>query len=97
MMEVGFGLKGAICTSPQNTNILSLMVSLKPSTTATAIIMTATLSAVATVAKRIMNREKDALRLEAMRRAIKKGKFNLLSTFTKYRYQIGQDKSKVSH
>lgn len=38
-------------------------------------IITATLSAVAAVASRIMNLENEALRLEAMRLAIKKGRF----------------------
>ncbi len=70
IIVVGLGLNGAIWIWPQKTNILFLIVSWKPKTTATAIIIMATLNAVAAVARRIMNLEKEALLLFVMRLAM---------------------------
>ena len=53
------------------------MVALKPKTTAREIIIIATLSAVAKVAKRIITFEKDLLLLLIMRLAMKNGIFKI--------------------
>lgn len=77
MIEDGFGLNGVTSICPQKTNILSLIVSLNPQTTATEIIINATLRAVAAVARRIINLENPAAWLPAIRRAMKKGSFKI--------------------
>ena len=62
---------------PQNSNIFRLISLLKPAIRAVAAIITATLSATATVAMRMMIREKFFPREKAMRRAMKKGRFKM--------------------
>ena len=60
---------------PQNSNIFRLISLLNPAINAVAAIMTATLSATATTAMRMMIREKFCFPEKAMRRAMKNGRF----------------------
>lgn len=62
---------------PQNSKIFRLISCLNPAIKAVAAIITATLSATAAMAIRMMSREKFFPPENAMRRAIKKGRFKI--------------------
>jgi hypothetical protein len=79
MMVAELGVKGDICTCPQKLNNFSRISYLKPVTKAAEAIIVATLSAVAIIASRMMNDENPPLRRSRYRRAMKKGRFTMVS------------------
>src|ERR1700680_5022684 len=86
-------LRGCLyCTRicPQKLKTFWLTVSWKPFVKASVTIITATLMTVATIERRMMNREKDFCRLNAMRLAIKLATF----TFKYLSYRKIKDKNK---